>query len=101
MRFLLGDPDCAATRQREAAEDEPLTLSTRIRVTLKHLAALADVEGLEARFSADTDAPHHVALSVFRFDSDALVTPHLAARAGHDSPMFHLRRMQDGGVFDR
>ena len=32
VRFLLGDPDSEATRHREAVEDVPLTVSTRIRI---------------------------------------------------------------------
>ncbi|WP_211264383.1 hypothetical protein [Streptosporangium amethystogenes] len=40
-------------------------------------------------------------MSVFRFDSEMLVTPHLAKLVGHDSPMMHLRRYQDDGLFDR
>ncbi|MFJ3877890.1 hypothetical protein ACIPW5_10565 [Streptomyces sp. NPDC090077] len=56
---------------------------------------------LEVRVSAPEDATNHVVLSVFRFDSDALVTPHLARVIGHDSPMFHLRRQNKEGMFDR
>lgn len=57
--------------------------------------------GVEARFSAAADAMNHVSLSVFRFDGDALVTPHLARLVGHDSPLLHFRRQGDGGMFDR
>jgi hypothetical protein len=42
-----------------------------------------------------------VSLSVFRFDHDALVTPHLARLVGHDSPLLHLRHQGDGGMFSR
>jgi hypothetical protein len=101
IRFLLGDPDSDTTRQRERIEGVALTVSTRIRITLEHLAKLANVEGVEARFSSADDGPNHVGLSVFRFDMDALVTPHLARVVGHDSPMMHLRRSQEGGMFDR
>ncbi|MEV6868644.1 hypothetical protein AB0M44_47685 [Streptosporangium subroseum] len=45
--------------------------------------------------------PDREALTVFRFDSEMLVTPHLAKLVGHDSPMTHLRRYQDDGLFDR
>ncbi|WP_406509661.1 XRE family transcriptional regulator [Streptomyces sp. NBC_00212] len=100
VRFLLGDPGGEVTRQREAIEDVALSVSTRIRITLEHLDRLA-VEGLEARFSDALDAINHVSLSVFRFDHDALVTPHLARLVGHDSPLMHLRRHGDGGMFDR
>ncbi|WP_370217225.1 DUF5919 domain-containing protein [Kitasatospora sp. GAS1066B] len=101
VRFLLGDPQSATTRQREEIENVALTVSTRIRITLENLAKLAGTSGIEARFSAPEDGPNHVSLSVFRFDHTALVTPHLARLVGHDSPMMQLRRCQDGGMFDR
>ncbi|WP_322785123.1 XRE family transcriptional regulator [Streptomyces profundus] len=101
IRFLIGDPEGEVTRQREAVEDVTLSVSTRIRVTLEHLAKLSEVPGVEARFSGAADAVNHVSLSVFRFDHDALVTPHLARGVGHDSPMLHLRRQEEGGLFDR
>ncbi|MFF5445068.1 XRE family transcriptional regulator [Streptomyces sp. NPDC012888] len=101
VRFLLGDPAGETTRQREEVEAAALTVSTRIRITLEHLARLGPLDGLEARFSAAPDAVNHVGLSVFRFDRDVLVTPHLARVIGHDSPMFHLRRQGAGGMADR
>ncbi|MFI9718410.1 XRE family transcriptional regulator [Streptomyces sp. NPDC052396] len=101
VRFLLGDPRGAATRQREEIEDVALTVSTRIRTTLQQLDKLGEVEGLEARFSSVSDAANHISLSVFRFDDEALVTPHLARQAGHDSPLLHLRRRSEGGMFAR
>lgn len=51
--------------------------------------------------SAAEDGANHVGLSVFRFDQQALVTTHLARSVGHDSPMLHLRRAQENGLFDR
>ncbi|SDH25302.1 hypothetical protein SAMN05421505_11326 [Sinosporangium album] len=96
VQFLVGDPDSDVTRRREEVEDVPLTVSTRIRITLAEIQALHDVPGVEARFSDE-----HIAMSVFRFDSEMLVTPHLARLVGHDSPMLHLRRCQDDGLFDR
>jgi transcriptional regulator with XRE-family HTH domain len=101
VRFLLGNPEGEVTRQRETIEDTALTVSTRIRITLEHLDRLGSLDGLETRFSAPEDAVNHVSLSVFRFDDDALVTPHLARLVGHDSPLLHLRRQGDGGMFDR
>jgi transcriptional regulator with XRE-family HTH domain len=101
VRFLVGDPDGEVTRNRETIEDVALTVSTRIRITLEHLGKLGSHERLETRFSAPGDAANHVSLSVFRFDNEALVTPHLARLVGHDSPMLHLRRHENGGMFDR
>lgn len=101
VRFLLGDPDSEITQHREEIEDVALTVSTRVRITLENLKKLGSVEGIETRFSATADAANHVSLSVFRFDNQALVTPHLARLVGHDSPLLHLRKYSDGGMFDR
>lgn len=98
VRFLLGDPDSDVTRRREDVEQTALTVSTRIRITLEHLHHLGGIEGLEARYSAHEG---HISLSVFRFDDQMLVTPHLSNLVGHDSPMLHLIRRQDDGMFDR
>ncbi len=101
VRFLLGDPEGEITRGRERSENVTLTVSTRIRTSLEQLDRMGPVDGLEVRFSAPEDAVYHVGLSVFRFDDDAFVTPHLARLVGHDSPLLHLRRLEDGGMFDR
>ncbi|MBT2383144.1 DUF5919 domain-containing protein [Streptomyces sp. ISL-11] len=101
VRFLLGDPAGEVTRQREEIEDVALKVSTRIRITLEHLARLGPAEAVETRFSAPADAVNHISLSVFRFDDQALVTPHLARLVGHDSPLLHLRRHGEGGMFSR
>lgn len=96
VRFLLGDPDSDVTREREQIEATPLTVSTRIAVTLAELDRIKDVDGIEARFS-----DRHIAMSVFTFDDDMIVTPHLSNLMGHDSPALHLHRHQDDGLFDR
>ncbi|WP_433189178.1 DUF5919 domain-containing protein [Actinoallomurus sp. CA-150999] len=96
IRFLVGDPDSEITRHREELEAVPLTVSTRIRVTLDELSKLEGVSGIETRFSDE-----HIAMSVFVFDEDMLVTPHLARLVGHDSPMLHIRRHQNEGLYDR
>jgi transcriptional regulator with XRE-family HTH domain len=96
IRFLVGDPGSDVTRQREEVEATSLTVSTRIAVTLEQLERLRGTEGIKARFS-----DRHIALSVFSFDDDMIVTPHLANLVGHNSPTFHFHRHQDDGVFDR
>lgn len=101
IRFLLGDPDGEVTRQREEIEGVALSVSMRIRSCMENLARLGNLAGLEVRYSAPEDAMNHVGLSVFRFDDDALVTPHLARLVGHDSPMMHLRKRKEHSMFDR
>ncbi|WP_230420936.1 hypothetical protein [Actinomadura soli] len=96
VRFLVGDPGSDVTRHREELESVPLTVGTRIKITLDELSKVADVPGIEARYGDD-----HIAMSVFVFDDEMLVTPHLAHLGGHDSPMLHIRRQQDDGLYDR
>lgn len=94
VRFLVGDPDSEVTRNRETVEDVPLTVGTRIRSTLAELDRVT--EDVEIAISEA-----HIAMSVFVFDDDMLVTPHLASSVGHDSPMLHIRRVSDDGLYDR
>lgn len=96
VRFLIGDPESDVTHRREEHESVPLTVGTRIKVTLDELSKIASVPGIEARYGDE-----HIAMSVFVFDDEMLVTPHLAHLVGHDSPMLHLQRQQDDGLFDR
>jgi transcriptional regulator with XRE-family HTH domain len=96
VRFLLGDPDSEVTRQREEVEAVPLTVRTRIAVTLEELRKLRDLPRVQTRLS-----DRHISLSVFLFDDQALVCQHLGAGLGHDSPTFHLRRRMADGLFDR
>jgi transcriptional regulator with XRE-family HTH domain len=96
VRFLIGDPEGEVTRRREEIEAIPLTVSTRIRITLAELEKIRNVPGIEARYGED-----HIAMSVFTFDDQMLVTPHLAKLVGHDSPLFHIRRLQEDGMYDR
>ncbi|MEW2547911.1 DUF5919 domain-containing protein [Streptomyces sp. NPDC047002] len=94
VRFLVGEPDSELTQSRERDENVPLTLSTRIRVTLAEVEKLKG--SVDARFSDG-----HAYLSVFRFDDDMIVTPLLTHSVGHDAPTLHLRRHQNDGIFDR
>lgn len=96
VRFIVGDPESEVTRRREEAEAVPLTVSTRIRITLDALEKIREAPGIEAKFSDD-----HIALSVFAFDDQMLVTPHISNLLGHESPMLHLRRLGDDGLYDR
>jgi hypothetical protein len=81
VRFLVGDPNSEITRHREEVEDVPLTVGTRIRITLDELGKLRDVPNIATRLGDE-----HIAMSVFVFDHEMLVTPHLANLVGHDSP---------------
>jgi hypothetical protein len=38
--------------------------------------------------------------SLFRFDDEMFVTPHLYATTGYRAPLLHLRRLGNDGIFD-
>lgn len=97
IRFIVGDPNSPVTTSRERAENVPLTVSTRIQVTMDELTKLhRRTSRILARHS-----DQHIAMSVWRFDNDMIVCTHLADQLGNDSPTIHLRRKQDNGLFDR
>jgi hypothetical protein len=55
-----------------------------------------DCDGFELRYQ---DVPLYN--SVFRFDDEMLVTPHLFATPGSMAPLLHLRRLGPRGMFAR
>ncbi|GGM34543.1 hypothetical protein GCM10011608_18750 [Micromonospora sonchi] len=94
LRFLLGDPDSRVTAERDRLEATPLTLATRIAMTQAEIGKVDAV--IPVRLS-----DRHIAMSVWVFDDEAIVATHIGAGLGQDSVTLHLRRAQDGGVFDR
>lgn len=94
VRFLLGDPDSEVTHRREEIESTPLTVSTRIALTRAEIAKLD--APLAVRLS-----DRHIAMSVWIFDDEALVSTHIGDSLGQDSVTLHLHRRQQGGATDR
>ena len=95
VRIILADPSAATTRARDEEEGLDGALVARVKTSLKYLSPLFDTSA-SVRFQA---APMYS--SVFRFDDDMLVTPHLYAIPGKHAPMLHLRRLGVGGLFDQ
>jgi hypothetical protein len=63
---------------------------------LEAFAPLLDCESADLRFQ---DAPLYN--SIFRFDDQMLVTPHLYGTPGRSAPLLHLRRLGPNGIFSR
>jgi hypothetical protein len=95
IRIAVADPDCANVARRDEEEQLGGTLAARIRTTLHYLEPLQDCDGVELRYH---DTPMYN--SVFRFDDDMFVTPHVFGRPGRLAPLLHLRRHQDAGIFE-
>ncbi|GAA4215446.1 helix-turn-helix domain-containing protein [Actinocatenispora rupis] len=94
IRAVIADPDSEHVRYRDAEEGTPLTLVVRINTTLSMLDGLFGCPGFELRFQ---DTPLYN--SIFRFDDQMLVTPHLYATTGAKAPLLHLRKVRPGGLF--
>jgi hypothetical protein len=93
-RIIIGDPTNALTAADEATTGVPLKLSTRIEQSRFLLEPLRDV--VEVRQS-----PLGYGRSVYRGDDEALLAVWPHGIWGGDYPVLHLRRQQDGGVFDQ
>jgi len=77
-------------------EEEQLggTLPALIQTTLHHLRDIRNHSGIEIRYHS---TPMYN--SIFRFDNDMFVTPHLYGLHGSKAPLLHLRRLGPGGIF--
>jgi hypothetical protein len=93
-RIAVADPSCEAVRLRDGEEGLDGALPKRITTALHYFRDLAQADGVAIRLHA---APMYN--SVFRFDDEMIVTPHLHGRPGYRSPALHLRRTAEDGLF--
>lgn len=94
-RILLGDPDCAAVRQRGIDEGHRI-MDGKIRNALLNYRPLV-------RSHPDIGFRLHDATlynSIYRSDDEMLVNPHVYGIGAYLAPVFHLRRLPGGGLFD-
>jgi hypothetical protein len=94
IRVVIGDPDSALTVRSEQTESTPLSTSLRIGHARNELEPLADV--VEVRQS-----DLGLGRSVWRGDAQAMASWNVCGALGHESPVFHLHRRQEGGLFDQ
>lgn len=96
IRMVIADPRSRHVTDRDKEEDLAMTLGVRIQTTMKYLSPLFDCPGFELRAQ---DRPLYN--SVFRFDGEMPVTPHLHATPGSAAPLLHLRRLGSDGLWSR
>ena len=95
VRIVLADPNGHAALDRDTEEGLDGLLLARIRSSIKYLRPIVEA-GASLHLQ---NAPMYS--SVFRFDDDMLVTPHLFGIPGKMAPLFHFRRIGFGGIFDQ
>lgn len=95
IRLLFGDRDSEAVKQR--SEDEGIgreTISAKIDHALAFFRPLADMPGVTIRV-------HGTVLynSIYRFDDEMIVNPHVYGKVAAHAPALHLRRLTAGDLF--
>lgn len=95
IRIALADPDDEEAARRDAEEQLHGGLEMRIR-TARHYFAQG-LDGLAGVSMHWHNTPMYC--SIFRFDDEMFVTPHLYGRPGWEAPLLHLRRLGPSGIF--
>lgn len=95
VRIVVADPQSQVAVGRDAEEGLNGGLIYRIQTSLTYLQPLVRTPNVEVRKQA---IPMYN--SIFRFDDEMLVTPHLYTKPGRLAPLFHIQRRIDDGVFD-
>lgn len=96
IRILLGDRESSAVKQRSV--DEGIgreTISAKIDQANAFFGSLRGVSNIEVR-------NHSTVLynSVYRFDNDMIVNPHVYGRTAPMAPAMHLRKTAMYGLFN-
>jgi transcriptional regulator with XRE-family HTH domain len=95
VRILLGDPKCAAVKQRGIDEGHGI-MDGKIRNALVNYRQLFESHP-EIRFRLHEATLYN---SLYRADDEILVNTHVYGVAAYMAPVLHLRRMPGGGLFD-
>jgi hypothetical protein len=94
VRMAFADPDCAHVAERDGLEQMSGTLPGRIRNAMNVIQPLLDIDGVDIGLHTV-----HLYNSVFRFDNQMIVTPHLFRARGYQHPAVHLRELSLHGIF--
>ncbi len=94
VRFLLGDPDCAAVAQRGDEEGIGAAISAKIRNVLSFFDAHAEHDCVDLRLHRTT-----LYTSIYRFDREMLVNHHVLGLPAAHAPVMHLRQLDSGDLF--
>jgi transcriptional regulator with XRE-family HTH domain len=95
VNLALGNPQAAEVRHRGTAEKIGESLSAKIRNALVRYRPLLDRQGVTLRL-------HDTVLynSMYRADGQVLVNQHVFGLPAAQAPVFHLRRLAGGEMFD-
>lgn len=95
VRILLGDPDCAAVRQRGVDEGHQI-MDGKIRNAVVLYRPLMRSHP-DVRFRLHDSTLYN---SIYRADDEMLANPHVYGIGAYMAPVLYLRRLASGGLFD-
>ncbi len=96
VRLLLGDPDSREVQRRSLEEGIGKgAISAKIRNVLACFRQLDDAHGIEIRCHATT-----LYNSIYRYDDEMIVNPHVYGTPAPHAPALHLRRLSAGSMFE-
>lgn len=95
VRVAIGDADNPNVQQRGQEEKFGHGIESRCRLALLHYRPLVGLRGIEIRTHGTT-----LYNSLYRADEQILVNAHVWGMNAYGAPLWHLRRVSDGGIFD-
>lgn len=95
VTVLLGDPDSEAVARRGREERYGHGIETRCRQALMHYDALVGTDGIEILKHGTT-----LYNSIYIGDDTMIVNTHRYGINAYATPVLHLRRAGEGGLFD-
>lgn len=96
VRLLFGDPNSAAITRRSVEENiGKTTITAKVRQALLFFQPIATVDGIEIRTHGTT-----LYNSIYRYDDDMIVNPHVYGFQAPHAPALHLRRLSAGDLFE-
>lgn len=95
IRLAFGDRDAQAVTQRSTDEGIGAhTIAAKIDHALSFFRELRDVPGISIRTHATV-----LYNSIYRFDDQMIVNPHVYGKIAAHAPALHLRRLSAGDLF--
>lgn len=96
VRLLFGDPVSREIARRSV--DEGIgknAIAAKIRNALAYFGRIADEPGVEIRCHGTT-----LYNSIYRYDDEMIVNPHVYGLTAPHAPALHLRRLSAGSLFE-
>jgi transcriptional regulator with XRE-family HTH domain len=96
IRLMFGNP--AGSEVIRRSQDEGIgkgAIPAKVRNALAYFRPLDGAEGIEIRCHGTT-----LYNSIFRYDDEMIVNPHVYGIAAPHAPALHLRRLSGGDMFD-